>query len=144
MMLAGCLLIFPVSAHPPSDMRISYYELTKDLKVTIIHPVPNPQGHYIQDVMVKINGKVVNDSRYTSQPAPDTFTYTYPIVTVPGDEIEVTASCVLTGSLSKTMYNTGLLPTTPSGMPADRSNQQAMEGLVPIFGAAAVFLIRKR
>ena len=83
-LLAGFLLVPSASANPPSDMSISYNEISKDLRVTITHPVPNPQEHYIKEVIVTINGKVVTDSRYTSQPARDTFTYTYPIETVPG------------------------------------------------------------
>jgi hypothetical protein len=114
-LLAACgyILVTPVAAHPPSDMSVSYQELSRTLVVTITHPVPNPQSHYIREVLVTINGKTVNDSFYTSQPATDTFTYTYPIDTKPGDEIAVTASCVLAGSLTRQMYNTGPVATTP-------------------------------
>jgi hypothetical protein len=142
--LAGSLLAAPVSATPPSDMSISYNELSKDLQVTITHAVPNPRVHYIKEVIVTINGKVVNDSLYTSQPTLDTFTYTYPVVTVPGDEIEVTASCVLAGSLSRTLYNTGTMAPAPSQAPEKPATQKATLGLVPLAGAAAALLIRKK
>jgi hypothetical protein len=141
--LAGGLLVPPVSAHPPSDMSVIYHELSKDLQVTITHTVPNPAEHYIKEVTVTINGRVVNDSLYKSQPAPDTFTYTYPVETVPGDEIRVTASCVLTGSLTRTLYNTGPIATTPLSSPVSQSMQKAAAGLVPLLGAAAVCLMRK-
>jgi hypothetical protein len=142
-MLAGCLIISPASANPPTEMLLSYNEQAGDLSVVITHPVPNPQAHYIKNVIVSVNGKTVNDSRYTNQPAPDIFTYTYPIVTVPGDEIEVTASCVLSGSLSRRLY-TGPVGTTSSSSPESRPTQKAAEGLVPLISAAAVFLIRKK
>jgi desulfoferrodoxin (superoxide reductase-like protein) len=127
------LFIPPVSAHPPSDMSVTYLELSKELRVTITHAVPNPGEHYIKEVTVSMNGKVVNDSRYTSQPAPDTFTYTYPIETGTTDEIKVTATCSLAGSLSRTLYNTGPVAT-----------QKAAAGLAPLVAAATAFLIRKK
>ena len=102
--LVVCLLIPPVSAHSPSGMSVTYQELSKELLVSITHAVPNPGEHYINEVTVSINGKVVNNSRYTSQPAPDTFTYTYPVETVTGDEIKVTATCSLAGSIARTLY----------------------------------------
>jgi hypothetical protein len=142
--LAGSLIFSPVSANPPTEMSLSYNEQSGDLSVVITHPVPNPRAHYIKDVIVSINGKIVNDSRYTSQPAPDIFTYAYPLVTVPGDEIEVTASCVLSGSLSRQLYTTGPVGATSSSTPKSQPTQKAAEGFVPLLGAAAAFLIRKK
>jgi sulfur carrier protein ThiS len=136
----GYIIMTPVAAHPPSDMTVTYHELLKDLSVSITHTVPNPGEHYIKEVTVAINGKVVNDSRYTSQPAPDTFTYTYPIDTVSGDEISVTATCSLTGSISRTLHNTGPIATTPppgEGLPATK----ASAGLFSLIGVGiAMFL----
>jgi hypothetical protein len=142
-MLAGCFLISPASANPPTEMSLSYNEQSRDLSVVITHPVPDPQVHYIKNVIVSINGKMVNDSQYTRQPTPDIFTYTYPLVTVPGDEIEVTASCVLSGSLSR-QFTTGPVGTTSSSSPKSQPTQKAAEGLMPLLGAAAAFLFRKK
>jgi hypothetical protein len=143
-MLAGCIIVSPASANPPTEMLLSYNEQSRDLSVVITHPVPDPQAHYIKNVIVSINGKMVNDSQYTSQPAPDIFTYTYPIVTVPGDKIEVTASCVLAGSLTRQLYTAGPAGTTSSSLPKSQPTQKAAEGLMPLLGAAAAFLIRKK
>jgi hypothetical protein len=143
--LAGGLSIPLVSAHPPSDMTLTYNELSKDLQVTITHMVPNPQEHYIKEVTVTINGKIVNDSFSTSQPAPGTFTYTYPIDTKPGDEIAVTATCILAGSLTRQLYNTGPIATTPQ-LPAASppATKAAPAGLLPLLGAAIIVLYRKK
>ena len=134
-----CLVVHPVAAHAPSDMSISYNETSKEVVVTITHQVPNPQVHYIQEVRTTINGKVVNDSRYTSQPMPDTFTYTYPLLPVPGDTIEVTATCSIAGSISRTMYMPG--PTATPGQPGTPPlTQQADLGIIPMLGALLVIL----
>ena len=140
--LVVCILIPPVSAHSPSGMSVTYHELSKELLVSITHDVPNPGEHYINEVTVSINGKVVNDSRYTSQPAPDTFTYIYPVETVTGDEIRVTATCSLAGSITRTLYNTG--PIASASSSDSQPTQKAAAGLLPALGVAAALLIGKK
>ena len=142
--LVVCILISPVSAHPPSGMSVTYQELTKELLVSITHDVPNPGEHYINEVTISINGQVVNESRYSSQPAPDTFTYTYPVETVTGDEIKVTATCSLAGSITRTLYNTGPIASASSPSPDSQSTQKAAAGLLPVLGLAAALLIGKK
>jgi hypothetical protein len=146
MVTAGvCLLLAPVAAHPPSDMSVSYQEISRNLIVTITHQVPDLQNHYIKEVRVTINGKVVNDSFYTTQPTAGTFTYTYPVDTKTGDEIVVTATCSLAGSITRTLYNSGPLPASPSGTMADPPATKASAGLLPLIGTAAgVLLFRKK
>ena len=139
----GCILVTPGAANPPSDMSVSYQELSRTLAVTITHPVPNPQSHYIREVLVTINGRTVNDSFYTSQPTPDTFTYSYPVDTKPGDEIAVTATCVLAGSLTRQLYNTGTIATTPppgAGLPATK----ASAGPFSLIGAGVALFLAGR
>lgn len=138
------LLIPTVSAHSPSGMSVTYQEPSKELLVSITHAVPNPREHYIQTVTVAINGKVVNNSRYTSQPAPDTFTYTYPISTVAGDEITVTAACSQGGSITRTLYTTGPIASGSSSSPDTQPTQKAAAGFLPLLAIAAALLIRKK
>jgi hypothetical protein len=140
----GCFIVTPAAAHPPSDMSVSYNEISRLLIVTITHQVPDPQTHYIREVLVTINGKTVNDSFYTSQPAPDTFTYTYPIDTKTTDEIAVTASCVLTGSLTRTLYNTGPIASIPQGTGDAPATTKASAGLLPLLGLAIYISFRKQ
>lgn len=125
----------PATAHAPSDMSISYNELSKQLNVVITHPVPNPNTHYIQEVQLKINGKIVSDVRYTGQPSPDKFTYTYPLLPNPGDAIEATAYCSIAGSTSRTMYVPGPTATAPGQTGTPPSTQKAALGIVPVLGA---------
>lgn len=87
-----------VSAHPPSDMTVSYNLTTQELRVTITHQVSNPTTHYILKVEIKKNGVIYNTSIYTSQPDPTSFTYSYKINTTTGDNLDVTASCKQGGS----------------------------------------------
>ena len=140
LILALCwLCALPAAANPPSEMSISINDLSHDLMVTITHPVPDPQVHYIKEVQVKVNDKVVNSSRYTRQPSPETFTYTYPLTARPGDEIYVTASCVIGGSMSRQMIMPGATATTPTA-PA---TQKAAAGIAPVLGLVILIVSRK-
>jgi hypothetical protein len=134
------IVVFPAAAHAPSDMSISYNELSKVLNVTITHQVPNPQAHYVREVRVTINGNVVHDSQYTSQPAPDTFTYTYPLLPRPGDTIEVTATCSIAGSISRTMYMPGPTATAPGQTGTPPPTQKAVLGIIPVLGTLFIVL----
>jgi len=144
LVIAGGLLMVPVSAHPPSGMSVTYQELSKELLVSITHAVPNPGEHYINEVTISVNGKVVNTSRYTSQPAPDTFSYTYPVEAVTGDEIKVTATCSRAGSMTRTLHNTGPIASASSASPDSQPTQKAAVGLLPVLGVAAALLIGKK
>jgi len=141
--IAGGLLMVPVSAHPPSGMSVTYQE-PKELLVSITHAVPNPGEHYINEVTISVNGKVVNTSRYTSQPSADTFSYTYPVEAVTGDEIKVTATCSLAGSMTRTLHNTGPIASASSASPDSQPTQKAAAGLLPVLGVAAALLIGKK
>jgi hypothetical protein len=150
-----CLLTVPVSAHPPTDMNISFDSATAKIYVTITHPVDDPATHYLSRVKVKLNGDVISDPDYKSQPTKDTFTLTYDVNAQSGDEVWVTATCVRGGVLEKTYkvpqpvrvitsaqipstYQTRIPATVP---PATKS----AAGALSLFGtAAAVLLIKRR
>jgi hypothetical protein len=99
------ILLLPQGAvaHPPSNMQVSYNATGEDLFVTITHIVPNPGVHYVQKVAIFRNGNLVNSSTYTSQPSPDTFAYRYGLHASGGDRFEVTASCSIGGSVTRTL-----------------------------------------
>nr|WP_320160082.1 hypothetical protein [uncultured Methanoregula sp.] len=140
--------IIPAGATPPSDVILSYNELSSELSVTITHPVVDPTTHYIREVVITDNGKTITDASYTSQPTKDTFTRTYPIQAKPGDDIEVTAACNLAGSRSSHLYVTTTagpaVTASGSAMPVNQpTTQKAAAGLAPVLGAAAILLVRK-
>ena len=74
------LVVHPASAHAPSDMSISYNELSKELQVTITHQVPNPQAHYVREVSVTINAKVVTIRSTQASRHPIHLPCTYPVL----------------------------------------------------------------
>jgi len=115
--MALIALPYLVCANAPSGLTDSYNLETQELRVTITHPVSDPTTHYIYKVEIKKNGADYNISTYTSQPDPNSFTYSYQVNATTGDVIDVTASCIQGGSKSLqhtiTTTNNESKPSTP-------------------------------
>lgn len=134
-----CLLVLPAGANPPSDVSIKYDKTTNQVSVTITHPVDNPTTHYLKNVKVNINGRVVSDTDYTSQPTKDVFTYTYPVPVNAGDTIRATATCNLAGLKEGVLTLPTPSSTAPSGSPMTTIVSAPVPtksplGLIPILG----------
>ncbi|NPU83171.1 MAG: hypothetical protein HPY65_01690 [Syntrophaceae bacterium] len=85
-------------AHSPSDLKFSYEAATQTLQVTITHPSPFPTSHYIKNVEIKKENKVLLSQNYKSQPDAPAFSYSYRIQAFPGDVLDVKVTCNLWGS----------------------------------------------
>jgi len=148
--LAACLLVVPALATPPSDVTVKYDKTTDQLSVTITHATLDPTTHYVKRVIVNINGKVVSDNEYQSQPTKDVFTYSLPVNA--GDTVRVTAVCSIAGSTDGVLT----LPTPSSTAPPTiaptnaapvPTTQKSPAGLMPVLGAgflAVLALSRNR
>jgi hypothetical protein len=157
---ALCFFMVPVTAHAPSNITIGYNPDMHKLSVTITHPVDDPKTHYIRGVQVKINGAVISDPVYKSQPGRTSFTYTYDVMANPGDAVWVIATCVYGQSLEahydipQPVIPTALVRTLPSSTvtlppattvpPQAPGTTYADAGLFPLFGVAAVLLIIRK
>jgi hypothetical protein len=144
--LSVCLLILPVSANPPSDVTVNIDKAANQIAVTITHPVPDPATHYIRNVKITINGRVVIDNDYKSQPTKDVFTYTYPVPVNAGDTVRVTATCVLGGDTEKVITLPTPSSTAPPTIPPTTvapvpTTQKSPTGLIPLFGLGFIAVI---
>jgi hypothetical protein len=94
------LMVFtrPAAANAPRELVLSYDAAARTLTVRITHPSPFTSMHYVKTVEIKIDGKILLAEKYTSQPAPETFSYTYPVEPGAGNVLEVKAGCSLFGS----------------------------------------------
>ena len=95
---------FPSSSYAdaPKDVTLQYDSSIQTLSVTITHKSSFPNFHHIKTVEIKKNNAVVNTARYDTQPKEVPFTYTYKVVAAPGDKLEATATCSLSGSKTAT------------------------------------------
>lgn len=122
--------------------------------ITVTHRVDDPSTHYLKTVRVKLNGAVISDPDYRSQPTDNTFTLSYDVNAHTGDMIDVTAICSRGGTLEKS-YNipepvrimtSPQVPSTYTTPPsaAARTTAQSSPGLLPLIGAAAAIIVIKR
>jgi hypothetical protein len=151
--------IAPVTAHAPTNISIAYNPDMHKLSVTVTHPVDDPATHYVRGVQVKINGYVISDPLYKSQPSRNTFTYTYDVMANPGDAVWVVATCINGQSLEEhieipqpttiatrvqTTPITAMASTPPpTVVPEAPKTTYAAVGLLPLLGAAAVLAMRR-
>lgn len=91
-------LPFQAAAHSPKEVRLSYDAAARKLTVRITHSSSWPTFHYIDKVEITKGGRIISSTEYKSQPDKETFSYEYPIEAVPGDVLEVKASCSIFGS----------------------------------------------
>jgi hypothetical protein len=108
LLLAGAMFVlslFPAAyANSPQAMKLSYSHKTQVLTVTITHASDSPATHFIKEIVVSNNGKVVKRASYTSQPG-DTVAYTYPLPAKGLGLVEVTAVCSVDGERTE-----GIMP----------------------------------
>ncbi|MCX5848661.1 MAG: hypothetical protein NTW65_04360 [Deltaproteobacteria bacterium] len=90
-------------ADAPQDVTIAYDSGAQTLAVTITHKSALPGFHHIKTVEIKKNSATVSKNNYDSQPKEVPFVYTYKVSAVPGDKLEVTATCNMSGSKTATM-----------------------------------------
>ncbi|UCG68420.1 MAG: hypothetical protein JSV09_11475 [Thermoplasmata archaeon] len=90
-------------AHSPSNMELEYNFFNQELSVTITHNVASPNEHFIESIEIFKNDNLYLIENYTSQPSLTTFTYVYSVEAQDGDDIEVTATCSISGGITESI-----------------------------------------
>ena len=133
----------PAAATPPSSVTPSYNERTSALDVTIDHTVYGNPSHFIRHITVRVNGHVVDETEYTSQQS-GIFTVTSTRALRPGDTVEVTAECSLSGTGSGKFIMPGPTATAetrgtvPAAAPTRKSPLPVLLTFAGTAGALAV------
>ncbi len=98
----SCLFVGNVYGHPPKDIIIQFDNTTKILKCKIIHQTKDPKKHYIDDVKVFLNNKVIIKQEFKQQTTNEEQEVIYAVVDANvNDKISVGADCNMFGSLKK-------------------------------------------
>jgi hypothetical protein len=117
-----------------------YTSATQKLNVTIIHPVSDPNSHYVSVVVIRVNGSTVLTPTYSSQPSTTVFTYEYDVTANDGARIEASATCILGGTTSVCIIlGTGFYPTGGGGGIPGYLGILLILGLSIIIGSAAIY-----
>jgi len=101
--MLGISLILPglLYAHQPSRITLQVNGI--QLLVVVAHEVSDPNVHYIDQILVSLNGKPIIRQFFSTQTGNEQkVTYTIPGLKS-GDNIEVQANCARGGQLRQTL-----------------------------------------
>jgi hypothetical protein len=93
-------------ATPPRFIGFQYNEKTNVLKVQIFHFSPLRSIHYVYRIVIQKNGELDQAHLYSRQPGFAINRYSFNLTAESGDQITVSAFCVLWG------YNTNMKAIT--------------------------------
>jgi hypothetical protein len=130
-----------VSAHNPTDMDLSFDTSTKELKVSITHPVSDTNIHYIKKIYIKINQEEPIIEEYTRQPG-NSFTYTFDgLEVIEGYAVRVNAECNQGGSIIRELkVGSGVTIINEDG----GDSSPSFEFLIMIISIISMVIILKR
>jgi hypothetical protein len=122
--------------HSPDAMTLNYNSNTQTLSVTITHTVGDNSSHYIQSVVVTVNGSMEISQVYTSQPTLNSFSYNFSVAANTGARIQGLATCNQGGSVSACIIvGSGECPTTPGG------GIPGYNGILSVFALSAIIML---
>ncbi|UCD05461.1 MAG: hypothetical protein JSV98_10195 [candidate division WOR-3 bacterium] len=92
------LVTVPLFAHPPKNVTLEYDYDTKILGVVIQHSVNNISKHYVNKVVVELNGKKQIEQTFNRQMDGEKHEVLYKIVDADeGDKLTVIGYCNISG-----------------------------------------------
>jgi hypothetical protein len=87
-------------AHPPSKVEVTYDAMSEMLEINIIHEVDDPATHFIEKVIVELDGVNIIETKLFIQDDKEGLLLTYRIPDVSrGSIITIKAECNTSGSL---------------------------------------------
>ena len=95
------LTLIPAGAalgHPPSGIELEFDITVHELEIIAHHTVKDSLKHYVDTIVVKLNGEEVIEQKFWSQADSQGQRAEYVIIDARlGDEIEVIAGCNISG-----------------------------------------------
>lgn len=92
------LLAVPLLAHTPKSVDLEYDSETGILNASIIHSVNNASKHYVNKIIVELNGKKIIEQTFKRQVDDEVQMVMYKIIDAKeSDKIKVTAYCNISG-----------------------------------------------
>ncbi|MCK4940566.1 hypothetical protein KAS45_00595 [candidate division WOR-3 bacterium] len=96
LIVALVLLAVPLLAHSPKGLQLEYD--AGILNISVIHSVNDASKHYVNKVIVELNGKKIVEQKFRSQTDEEEQQVLYSIIDAKeGDKINVTAYCNISG-----------------------------------------------
>jgi hypothetical protein len=93
---------FTASAHPPTDIVITFDLANYIVKADIMHDSKDITKHFIKQVEVLVNGKSVIKQQFSTQTGAEKQSVIYVIPGLKaGDKVAIDADCSIYGDLTK-------------------------------------------
>jgi len=121
------------TSHGPQDLKLSYDTENASLTATFKHSVSDQSTHYVKTIVIKLNGTTLETLTYTSQPTTNEFSYEYNITASVGDELYVSGTCSLGGTIYRTLIVVN--STDPNG-----TNGNEDDSSIPGFNLSTVLI----
>lgn len=102
--LLAFILVKDVYAHSPTEVELTFNEETKILTISVSHMVAKISRHYIDKIIVELNGEEIITQRFKTQSsgAKQEVSYIVPGAQV-GDRFTITAHCNISGKKTNTL-----------------------------------------
>lgn len=89
-------------ADPPRDIVSEFDSSTKMLKIEVVHPVSSVESHFVKELQIFLNGKLMVVQNFDSQSNKTAQEVSYILIdALAGSEIIVQAECNKFGSAKK-------------------------------------------
>ena len=98
LILALLVMATSLAAHPPKGVDLDFDSDTGVLSVEMMHSVNNASKHYVNKIVVELNGKKIIEQTFRSQLDEEKQQAFYKVIDAKeGDKISVTAYCNISG-----------------------------------------------
>ena len=95
----------PAPGHPPGEIEMQFDLATKVLFISAYHAVSDSTRHYVDRIVVKLNGDEIIEQTFRSQNDNQIQIVEYTIIDAQaGDEIEATVGCNISSRLRRTLF----------------------------------------
>lgn len=99
--ILAMLIASSVLAHPPKSLSLEYDSDSDILTVDVMHSVKDAAKHYVNKVVVKLNGRKIVEQTFKRQVDEEVQQVTYKVIdAVEGDKLTVTGYCNISGKKS--------------------------------------------
>lgn len=102
--LLAMLLVNTTYGHAPKNVSLKFHADSRLLSVQVPHAVKDPGKHFVNKLVVQLNGERIIEQKFSSQVSGERQEAVFKIIDArPGDEITVTASCSISGNKKGTL-----------------------------------------
>lgn len=111
--------------HPPGEIELEFDLDQGRLEIAAFHTVRDSSEHFIDRIVVQLNGEEIVEQKFRSQTDSKVQIVEYRIIDAkPGDQIEVTARCNISGRKKDSLVIEEKVEQEPEPIPLETYDDQ--------------------